>query len=432
MSVLSCGMLARALGAALLVAACSKSDDKPAPKPPDPGSGSSVAPAPPPAASSEWYRAVVGEKQGTAIPFFLNIPPSGDEAFIATGADREHPKLVSRPPHVVIEFETLRTKIDANAGDKGVLDGTWASTSKSWGLASLSFHAEPIAGPDPALRFPSKAGGPDPTGVWKVQLTKPTEFSKLTINHGTTPTEFNGTIAFQTGNLAFVSGNQEGKTLRMSAFDGSSPYLLVLELDDAGKTLTGSWTAGQALDWKEQLKGQKGDDFKLEVQTKLVGKRPKLKLPQLDEAPYKGHPVIVELGGSWCPACGRAVAKLKQLADKYGPDGLQILTLAYEFTDDSAYNKQQAEVFKNKYKVPWQIIPIDGGLEKYTDILPAELDAIDASGFPLTLFVAPDGGIEGFHNGFPAEKWGELQQPTVDDYDRLTAKIVAEAKEKKK
>lgn len=402
------------------LAACSKSPDPSTSAPPSPTPTADAAPAP---ASTGWYRAVIGEKQGTGIPFFLQLPASGSDAVIANGPDRVRAKLVSGPPKVVVAFEILRTKIEATADAKGALDGTWASTSKSWGTASLSFHAEPIAGPDPTKRFP-EAPGPDVAGVWKVTLTKPTEFGKLVISHGT-GNELTATFAFQGGNLAFIAGNQDGKTIRLSAFDGASPYLLVATVDDAGKKLTGNWTAGQELAWKETLAGERTGDFKLEIITKLADKRPKLALPQLAKAPYAGKPVIVELGGSWCPACGHASSKLRELRDKYAADGLQVLMLAYEFTDDAEYNKQQAQAFKTKYSIPWEVIPVDGGLEKYNDILPPEISNIDASGFPITIFVARDGGIEGFHGGFPPEKWGDLHQQALADYDRLTAKIVA-------
>ncbi|HEU0037024.1 MAG TPA: TlpA disulfide reductase family protein [Kofleriaceae bacterium] len=421
--------ITRWIGTAALLAACSKAPDSKQP-PPDPNP-KPVAPidAAAPAASSGWYRAVIGEKQGTAIPVFLQLPAGGTEALIATGPDRVHAKLVSGPPKVVIAFEVLRTQIEATAQPSGALDGTWDSKSGSWGSASLSFHAEPIPGPDPDKRFPS-APGPDPSGVWKLQLTKPEELAKLTIHKGSAPNELTATIGFQTGNLAFLAGNQEGKTIRLSAFDGASPYLIVAEIDEAAKQLKGNWTAGQALAWKETLTGQKTNDFVLEQQMQLSKARPKLKVAQLAKPPYAGNPVIVELGGSWCPACGHASAKLKALKDKYAAEGLQVLTLAYEFTDDAAYNKQQAEVFKTKYQIPWDVIPVDGGIEKYNEIIPEGIEQIDPSGFPITIFVARDGTIEGFHSGFPPENWGELHKQTLEDFDRLTAKIVASKKSK--
>jgi thiol-disulfide isomerase/thioredoxin len=423
------------LAIAMLFVACSKADkDKKTPGPqPDPKVTVPTPTPPPEKPAPEWYRAEIGGKQGTAIPFFIQIPSTGDDAFVANGPDRVKAKLVSRPPKAVIEFDILHTKIEATADDKGNLDGTWASSAKAfdahWSNASLSFHAEPVAGPDPTLRLPGSPGTVDPVGVWKVGLTDPKESGKLTISRGV-GNEITATFAFSTGNIAFLAGNQDGKTIRLSAFEGASPYLLVADLDDAGKTFTGRFIAGQALDWKEDLHATKTGDFVLQVQTHLTAKRPKLKVPELEQAPYKGNPVIVELGGSWCPACGNASVKLRELKEKYAKDGLQVLTFAYEFSDDHDYNVAQAAQFKSKYGITWDVIPIDGGLEKYLEILPKELDAIDASGFPLTLFVARDGGIEGFHNGFPPEKWGELHQKAVDDYDRMTAKIVGTAKEK--
>jgi hypothetical protein len=412
----------RVLFACLFVLGCSKgSGGKP-----QPGSASGTVQASDASApvtdASSWYRATLGAAQGTPIPFFIEIPAKGDEAFIVTGPDRIRAKLASRPPKLDLEFEIYRTKIQAAARADGVLEGSFESASGSWGKATLGFAAEPIAKPDPALRFPAAPGGPDPLGVWKLAL--PDQVGKLVLSRGT-GSEVTGHILFQSGNQAFLSGSQQGKIVRLSAFDGTSPYLLVVELDDDGKQLSGNWTAGQDLAWKDKLTGERSADFALELKAKLASARPKLKLPQLDKPPYAGKPVIVELGGSWCAACGHASFKLRELKTKYAKDGLEVLMLLYEFTDDPAYNKAQAEAFKTKFNITWEVVPIDGDLEKYNDILPKELQNIDASGFPLTLFVSRDGGIEGFHSSFPPESWGAPHEHAVAEYDRLTAEIVA-------
>ena len=391
------------------IAACSKAQPQPEPQP-----------TPPAVATTRWYRALIGEKQGVAVPFFLEIPDDGD-AVIVNGPDRVRAHVQTRPPQLAIVFEMFHTKILATGALDGSLDGTWASTSKSWGVASLSFHATPIVGPDPALRFPSSPG-PDPTGTWKLQLTKPGELAKLVLVRGTGD-ELSGTLAFQTGNLAFVAGNQQGTTVRLSAFEGQSPYLVVATLDVTGTKLTGSWVAGQALDWKETLVGTKTGGFALALPTKLAHPNSKLSRDELTREPYRGHPVIVELGGSWCPACGHAVTELRDLIAKY-PD-LRVLTLAYEFTDDHRYNAEQAAAFKAKYNVPWEVVAVDGGLDKYNEILPPELDAVDASGFPIAIFIHRDRTIEAFHSGFPSETWGPLHHEAIAAYDNLAAKIVA-------
>jgi hypothetical protein len=88
--------------------------------------------------------------------------------------------------------------------------------------------------------------------------------------------------------------------------------------------------------------------------------------------------------------------------EKYHPRGLAMVTLTYEFTDDAAYNRQQAEAFKKKYGVTWEVIPVAGELDSAADILPPTLDGIDLSGLPLAIFLRPDGTIHHFHSGFPA------------------------------
>ncbi len=366
-----------------------------------------------------------GEKQGTAIPVFLHVPASGDEAFIVTGPERVRAKLVSRPPALALEFEIFRTRITAKAGPDGALDGAFESSSGSWGAASLSIHATPVAKPDPALRLPVAPGGPDAAGVWKISF--PDQRGKLTIKHGE-GAELTAALAFQTGNLALMAGSQEGRTVRLSAFDGAAPFMFVGELDEKGSALTGTWTAGQALAWKEALTGERTPDFELEIQTRLVSTRPKLSIPQIARAPYLGKPLIVELGGSWCPACGHASVKLKELQATHAAAGLQVVSLSYEFTEDPAYNKTQANAFKAKYQIPWEVIPVDGDLDRYNEILPPGLEGIDASGFPITIFVAADGGIEGFHTGFPPAAWNEVHSAAVAEYDRLASLIVAPRK----
>jgi len=408
----------------LLAVATLAGCSKPAREAPAPaiGSAGSAAPAAVPKAA-EWYRVVLGEKQGTAIPVFLNVPPSGGEAFIVTGPERIRATLVSRPPDLALEFEIFRTRITAKAGAAGELDGTFESTSGSWGAATLSFHAAPVAAPDPALRFPATPGGPDAGGVWRIAF--PDQPGKVTIKPRE-GVELTATLAFETGNLALMAGAQDGRTVRLAAFDGAAPFLFVGELDAAGTTLTGTWTAGQALAWKEALTGERTEDFALDNQARLVSKRPKLVFPPI--ARYLGKPLIVELGGSWCPACGHASGKLKELQARYATAGLQVVTLAYEFTEDAAYNKTQAAAFKAKYGIPWDVIPVDGDLDRYNEILPPALEGIDASGFPITIFVAADGGIEGFHSGFPPAAWTELHAAAIAEYDRLAAAIVAPRK----
>lgn len=395
---------------------CSKSSNS---KPQPTGSASTVTASDAAAVADRatWYRATLAAAD-LEIPFFLEIPATGDEAFVVTGPDRVRAKLASRPPKLELAFDLYRTKITASAGEGTALGGAFESDSGSWGKAKLGFTAEPIAKPDPALRFPATPG-PDLLGVWK--LTLPDQIAKLVLSRGEGD-EVLGYINFQSGNQAFLSGAQAGKTVRLSAFDGTSPYLLVAELAEAGN-LSGSWTAGQDLAWKDTFTGARSADFTVEGKTKLASARPKLKLPQL--ARYAGKPVIVELGGSWCTACGFASTKLRELKDKYAGDGLEILMLAYEFTDDTAYNQAQADAFKAKFEIPWEVIPIDGDLEDYGDIVPPELKNVDASGFPITIFVARDGGIEGFHRSFPAKSWGAPYAHAVAEYDRLAAKIIA-------
>lgn len=380
-------------------------------------SKSSEAPAPTPTGpDSVWYRAEIGRRQGSPVPFFMQVS-STEDVLLVSGPARVHARVTARNPKLQITFDVLHTRIEAALNARNAYDGVWIVRSPTLGNSTLSFQAEPVPAPDPQRRFPSKPG-PDATGVWKVDLTKPGDTAKLTIARGTAANEITGTLAMQTGNVVFVSGNQDGNTLRMSSFDGGSPYLLVLTLDDGAKSLTGVFTAGSALDWEEQLRATR-TEFTLEKHIKVAGEHPKLEVAALAKPPYIGKPMIVELSGSWCPACGHAPALLRKLRDRYAAQGLQIVTLDYEFTDDHDYNQEAAETFKTKHEVPWEVIPVDG------DRLPNVLEGAEAAGFPIAIFVSAKGTVEGLHNGFPSEDWGAAYDKTVAEFDELTARIVS-------
>ncbi len=53
---------------------------------------------------------------------------------------------------------------------------------------------------------------------------------------------------------------------------------------------------------------------------------------------FKNKVVIVDIMGTWCPNCHDEEPLLVDLYNRYHKDGLEIVGLAYEYTDDAAQN----------------------------------------------------------------------------------------------
>ena len=109
---------------------------------------------------------------------------------------------------------------------------------------------------------------------------------------------------------------------------------------------------------------------------------------------------------------------------RFHADGLEIVTLAYEFTDDSAYNRSRAKLYKQQHGVPWDVIAVDGGVDKAGEILPSALTEVEVSGFPIALFIDRKFDLRGVRAGFPNPSASAEHALAVDGYERLAQQIM--------
>ena len=66
---------------------------------------------------------------------------------------------------------------------------------------------------------------------------------------------------------------------------------------------------------------------------------------------FRGKAVIVDIFGTWCPNCHDEAPVLEELYRKYRAQGLEIVGLAYEYSDDRARNLRQIGVYRAKYGI---------------------------------------------------------------------------------
>jgi len=387
-----------------------------------------ATPSDPPASSGQWYRAVLAAEKLPEIPLFLQLPAQGASGTgkMVNGAQESELDASWSGKDLTIDFPLIHAAINAVVDEKGGLSGSWQVKSRSWGEAMVPFRAAPIDSPAPETRFDEKSlpGKPIDLGVgptvWRARFPD-SGVAKIEMEQ-VTPGVFNATVLFPTGNVVYLSGNGRGREIRLSALIGVSIYLVVGELDAAGKTLTGKWIAGPNLAWREKFKATRAADFDVKVTVKTAKRDQVISMPQL--AAYKGKPLIVEVGGSWCDACKHAAAALRDIYGRYHSRGLEVVSLTYEFTDDTEYNKRQAESFKKTYDLPWEVISVDGSVEKAWEVIPQGIEGIDASGFPITLFVNRDGTIHAVHASFAGPENPKQHRRWLAEYERQAVAIV--------
>lgn len=386
---------------ALALVGCKKDHAEPGVSPAPPPRATPADAASPSAATQRWYRAVL-RGAGTEFAFLLALPApgTGGRAVIESGLDRFERDVRWDGHAMRIAFPVYQTSLHAEAGADGVLRGAFTSTSRSWGPAELPLVATPIARPSLGALATVPAGAPlalgAPRTTWKLELVEE-GVCRLDLEQ-TAPGDFRGTLAFASGNLVYLAGNGRGDRLVLSSFDGTAPTQLALALAPDHATATGTWLAGQKLDWRERLTATRTTEVAL-PSSQPSPKHARVALPQL--AALAGKPVVLELAGSWCSSCRHAAPVLRELYAEYAPKGIAIVTLLYEFTDDADANREQAEAFRAAYQIPWRVEAVPGTPDELADRLPPGLDGLAVSGFPVALFLDRDHELIATHFGFP-------------------------------
>lgn len=383
---------------------------------------------PPPPAAAQWYRVVLTPPELPQVPFFLHLPARGsaDPGRMVSGKQETELDVTWAEDALTLEVPLMHARVEATVSDGGALVGAWKVDSRSWGQNEMPFRAVPIDAPAPETRFDEASLPGEPIDLGEGRTTWRARFSdsgvaKIEV-HQARPGVFEATTFFSTGNMVHLAGNGRGRQFLMSSMVGLSINLVRAELDAKGKTLRGTWISGPKLAWRETFEATRVPDFDVEIAVERAPKSELMSMPQL--APYAGKPLIVEVGGSWCDACKHAATALRDVYARHRDSGLEIVSLTYEFTDDSAYNKRQAEAFKKEYEIPWEVIPVDGEADRAWEIIPPGLEDVDASGFPLTFFVSRDGTIHALHASFAGPEVPEVHRRHVEEYRKHAAAIV--------
>ena len=355
-----------------------------------------------------WYRAVIRATDGVEVPFFLGVPAPDvpGQAVFKVGGHEVRSDATFDGKILKIPLAVHQTAVEGTVGQDGILRGSFSTSWRAWGASSIPLTATKVVAPTSSTlaTVASEAAVLDqgtPRSVWRLAMQE-SGIAKLVVNQ-IAPGDFDGLLLLDTGNIIYVAGNGRGDAVVLSGFDGTAGYRLELALGADRTRGHGRYFGGHRLDWREDLTATRGADFALALKPKAVRPGAQIGLPDHPELAALGRgPLVVEIAGSWCSTCRNAAPFLVELYREYQRRGLTMVTLLYEFSDDRVIDAKQAETFKKAYGVTWPVIPISGGIDSFSEIMPSGLADLNPGGFPLTLFLAPDRSLVAIHAGFPA------------------------------
>ncbi len=138
---------------------------------------------------------------------------------------------------------------------------------------------------------------------------------------------------------------------------------------------------------------------------------------------FKGKPMIVDIFGTWCPNCHDEAPVLEQLYRKYHDQGLEIVGLAYEYTDDTQRNLHQIAIYRAKFGITFPLLLTGTTAEgQIAKTLP---QLVNFGAFPTSIFIDRNGHVQAILAGFTGPSTGEKYQEVQQRMDQLAKQITA-------
>lgn len=324
-------------------------------------------------------------------------------------------------------FPNFNSFIRIHLNNKNNLSGFWYNKSKGDDYKIL-FSASYLK-----KKTPSAKNTPNVfSGKWSTVFAPNTKDEEVA--YGVFKQENNkmsGTFLTETGDYRFLAGKTNGKKFILSCFDGAHAFLFTANLSKNKDSIFGKFYSG--IHWESDWFAVKSTISPLrnpDSITYIVDNRPfKFAFNDLDGQAYhypnttlKNKVVIVQILGTWCPNCLDESRYFKTLYDKYHKDGLEIISIAYERSDELL--ERLATIKKYKQVNDLNFTYLDGGC--YCDkLVEKDFNMLNSfSSYPTSFFINRAGKIVLIHTGFSGPGTGEYYTEYTKKTESLVRKLL--------
>jgi len=367
------------------------------------------------------------------IPFVFEVKGKSADSttvFLINGEDRfKTNKVTYRNDSVSIAIDlydvVLTGKLTGNT-----FDGNYIKTALNRKMTKVPFRAEHGNLP----RFPANNDPPSASldGTWDINIIASVNTEKTVGNFIQKGSVLTGSILEETGDYRFFEGVIHGKIFSLSAFGGSTPYLV------KGEFMSDTTFSGEFVTLRQtsKIKGKRNPKASLpnpysashlkEGFTTVGFTFPNLEGKQvsLSDANYKGKVVIITILGSWCPNCLDENTFLSSWYKCNRQRGIEIVGLGFERKDDFESARKSLANFKTRLGIDYEILFAGkSSIESASKALPA-LNGIAA--FPTTLFIDRKGNVRKVHTGFSGPATGKFYDEFKKEFNRLIDQLVSE------
>lgn len=382
-----------------------------------------------------WYRAAVLRDDGTEILFNAEVQMNKGKQvlYIRNASERLLvDDIIVKGDSVHIEMPFFESYFRLQVQPDGSLKGKWL---KAGSAKLLAFPVTFVYGQKERFAI-NETTTQNATGRWQVVFTRPNGTERPAIaqfqQKGSAVT---GTFLTPSGDYRFLEGIVNGNELRLSCFDGSHAYYFTATINgnniSNGKFFSSAspvelWRAERnknaALPDTTPVTQLKPGETKLNFSFKDV----KGKTVSINDARFKNKVVVIQIMGSWCPNCMDESKFLSSFYKEYKNKGVEIIALAYEYSDDFNRSKASLQKFINRFGIQYPVLitPVTVSDEQRTEKTLPQLTSIRS--FPTTIFLSKSGNVAGIHQGFFGPGTGTYFNEFKTDFYRTIRSLLAD------
>ncbi|CAG5012007.1 Thiol-disulfide oxidoreductase ResA [Dyadobacter sp. CECT 9275] len=377
-------------------------------------------------------------RDGQALPFILEIRKNTDgktfSVFAVNGSERlRMDTAFVAQDSIHIPMQLFDSEIVAHI-EPGSLKGKYNRLSGKNVIAWLPFEAK--FGDNYKFYKQGEARSPvNITGKWSAVFHNPATGGNTpsVANFTQKGSDVTGSFLTPTGDYRFLTGSMNGDSLYLSTFDGSNAMLFKASVQADGTLKGVLWTgvAGYRT-WTAKA----DPDAKLPDATKLTFLKPgagevnfsftdsKGQTVSLSDAAFKNKVVILQIMGSWCPNCMDETNFLVPWYKKNKKRGVEIIGLAFEKSDNPDISNPKIKRMITRFGIEYPVLlagtNTDAGTAKALPMLNKVMS------YPTTIFIDKKGKVREIHTGFSGPGTGKYYDQFVEEFTRLTDKLLSE------
>jgi thiol-disulfide isomerase/thioredoxin len=364
---------------------------------------------------------------GEVLPF--NITKEGERYTITNGKEQiQIESTRADGDTIILDLPVFNSELRFARKDN-VIKGRWYNLAK--GNYSIPFDGRK----SPETRFQvTEAPSKDFSGKWEVTYSPETEDEYPAIGvFEQNGNKVTGTFMTETGDYRFLEGNIDGNKMLLSCFDGAHAFLFKATIDD-NEVMVGTFFSGKH--WEEPWTAKRNENAALADPHKLTHQIDSTKpfvfsFPNLDSVlisnrddRYVDKVVLVQIMASWCPNCMDETKFLAELYPKFNPEGLEIISICFEASNDFEKSKTGVEKLKRHFGTKHEYLLAGCASKKCAANKLPQLNHIMS--FPTTLFIDKRGKIRKIHTGFYGPVTGPYYKMYVEQTTAFIEQLLAE------